>query len=419
MSGLGRVIIVGAGPVGLSLAIALEDAGFSPLVLEKRVTLRPHSRAIGITPASLEIFDRYGVAADLVSAGVPVRSAVVHGNRGALGEGSFANIRSPFKHILSLPQRRTEEILLDHFLRRGKGEIQWGWEVEDLAVDDMGVMVGAIFRGADRVRGEAVDETKEERRRFEGALLIGCDGKHSSVRKLGGFRWAGTKLSETFLMADITDDTDLGDIAHLYFTSAGSVESFPLPKGLRRWIVQTEGLQAEEPEGLLQSLVQERTGVSLGGSEEWWRSSFQTERREASPWGRPPLFLAGDAAHLMPPIGGQGMNVGIADVEFLADLVSLAADNPRGLEVLSAEYERRRRRAFRVAARRSILGMKVGTTRGVALGTMRDRLVFLVLRSPLAGRLMEHFSMIGAPERRSPWRPPEQSLSGGNNRHQA
>jgi 2-polyprenyl-6-methoxyphenol hydroxylase-like FAD-dependent oxidoreductase len=241
-------------------------------------------------------------------------------------------------------------------------------------------------------------------RHFSGSALCGCDGKHSFVRTVLGERWRGRTLPQTFVMADLVDTTDLAGEAHLFFTPTGSVEAFPLPGGIRRWIAQTDTWFPEAPEGLVQTLVAERTPYDLSHSEERWRSSFQTERRSARHWWHGPIFLAGDAAHLMPPIGGQGMNVGIGDAEHLADALILARRSPERLASLAAEYQRRRRRAFSVAARRSIAGMNVGAARGRVRSALRSAVLRVALRGAIAEGMMEHFAMIASPYRRSPWR---------------
>jgi 2-polyprenyl-6-methoxyphenol hydroxylase-like FAD-dependent oxidoreductase len=238
--------------------------------------------------------------------------------------------------------------------------------------------------------------------------LCGCDGKHSSVRPYVSDTWGGRHLRESFAMADITDDTDLGDQAHLYFTREGSVESFPLPGGVRRWIVETDRWHAQAPPGLVQNLVTRRTGIVMSSSAEHWRSTFLTERRRAARWHRRRVLLAGDAAHVMPPIGGQGMNVGFGDAEHLADLLILAhrdgRDGRKRLMRDAKRYESRRRRAFEVAARRSILGMKIGAARGTIRSTLRSAIIRGALRGAAANWIMEHFAMIASPCRRSPWR---------------
>ncbi|MFW5695258.1 MAG: FAD-dependent oxidoreductase, partial [Alkalispirochaeta sp.] len=132
------VIVVGAGPVGLTVALGLGRAGISVIVLERRATIRDTSRAIGITPASLEIFQRYHVATDLIAAGLPVRQAVIHGDTRVVAAPDFAAVSSPFPFILTLPQRRTEEILAAHVHRLPTVQIIRGEEVTMLEQHEHG-----------------------------------------------------------------------------------------------------------------------------------------------------------------------------------------------------------------------------------------------------------------------------------------
>lgn len=380
-----EVLIVGAGPVGFTIALALGRAGVATLVLEQRTSVRETSRAIGITPASLEILERYGVAGEMVEDGVRVRRAVIHGDGSEIARVGFEALPTDYRFILSLPQRRTEEILARAVGRQESVQVLRGRRVTGLYVESAGVRVTV--------------ETERGEESYRGGVLCGCDGKHSTVRELMGARWSGRSLKATFAMADIADETGLGEVAHLHFTSTGSVESFPLPRGVRRWIVETPEYVAEAPEGLVQHLVRQRSAIDLSGAEELWRSSFTTERRIATPWASPPIFLAGDAAHLMPPIGGQGMNVGLGDAEHLADLL-LRSDR----RALAREYELRRRRAFRTAARRSILGMRIGAATGRMASRLRELVIPAALRGTREARVMAHFAMLASPNRRSPWR---------------
>ncbi|MFW5812394.1 MAG: FAD-dependent oxidoreductase [Alkalispirochaetaceae bacterium] len=380
------VTVVGGGPVGLTLAVALAESGRSVTVLEARRSPRPTSRAIGITPASLEIFQRYRLAAQLCERGIPVRRAWVHDREGNAVEASFETLPSDFTYVLSIPQVETERVLEARLTGYPSVEILRGTRLVALEGGNAGVTA-----------------VTDDGRRITSRFLCGCDGKWSTVRGAVTRVWRGRVLSESFVMGDFEDRTDLGEDAHLFFTPQGSLESFPLPGGTRRWIAQTRSYQPDPQPGLLEELVLRRGGFDLCASRELWRSSFETERRQARRWARPPLFLAGDAAHLMPPIGGQGMNVGIGDAEHLADLITLALREPERTAALAREYERRRRAAFAVAAGRSVLGMKVGTASGWFLSPLRDRLVGSLLSGSRAPRLMEHFSMLSSPFRRSPW----------------
>ncbi|MEX2443216.1 MAG: NAD(P)/FAD-dependent oxidoreductase [Alkalispirochaeta sp.] len=402
------VIVVGAGPIGLTVALGLGRAGLSVVVLEQRPEMRETSRAIGITPASLEILHRYGVANDLIAAGLPVRRAVIHGDRRVLTAPGFQVVGSPFPFILALPQQRTEEVLAKHVRRYPTVKVLRGATVT--RVEPAAGHVTAYCNGNTGVVGKppamearAADTGGVSEAALRARYLCGCDGKHSTVRTFVSDTWNGRRLRETFVMADITDNTDLGEVAHLYFTREGSVESFPLPGGIRRWIVETDRWLPEAPARMVQDLVARRTGVPLADAREHWRSSFQTERFRAKRRHRGRAFLAGDAAHVMPPIGGQGMNVGLGDAEHLSDLLILAHRDPARFAPGALLYEARRKRAFDVAARRSILGMKIGAARGRVRSVLRSLFLRGVLRGAPADWVMEHFAMIASPFRRSPW----------------
>lgn len=402
------VIVVGAGPIGLTVALGLGRAGRSVIVLERRPAVRETSRAIGITPASLEILQRYGVADDLVRAGLPTRRAVIHGDRRVAASPGFRAVRSPFPFILTLPQRRTEEILCDHVRRYPTVRI-----VRDTTVTKVDLEEDSVTAHYAHAAAPADRSGTTLRARF----LVGGDGKRSTVRGFVSDTWSGRALRETFAMADITDHTDLGNAAHLYFTRDGSVESFPLPTGIRRWIVETDRWYREAPPGLVQDLVARRTGIPLDGAEEHWRSSFQTERYRAARWHQGNAILAGDAAHVMPPIGGQGMNVGFGDAEHLSDLLILTDADPERFPREVRRYEARRRRAFEVAARRSILGMRIGAARGAVRSAMRSSIIGGMMRGAPADWVMEHFAMIASPYRRSPWWQEVELFSGDEHRN--
>ncbi|NBC30565.1 MAG: FAD-dependent oxidoreductase, partial [Spirochaetes bacterium] len=192
------VLIVGAGPVGLTIALALGQAGVTTLVLEQRSAVRETSRAIGITPASLEILERYGVAAEMAADGVQVRRAVIHGDGSEIARVGFDALPTEYRFILSLPQQRTEEILLQAVGRQRSVRVLRERRVTGISVMSAGVRVSVEAPGGEEV--------------YHGGALCGCDGKHSTVRKLMGARWSGRSLSRSFAMADIADGTGLGDV---------------------------------------------------------------------------------------------------------------------------------------------------------------------------------------------------------------
>jgi 2-polyprenyl-6-methoxyphenol hydroxylase-like FAD-dependent oxidoreductase len=374
-------IVVGGGPVGLCLSCLLAGNRARVLVLERQTRPSQTSRAIGVTPPSLRIADGLGVAGELIARGTRVTRAYVHGD-GPLGSVSFDLLPQPFRFILSVPQTETEEVLRGLLEHQDNATFLAGAEAESV---DLGVPGGPLvrWRRAGRVS------------RAQGRFLCGCDGAGSLVRRELGLRFRGGPYRRFFLMADYASEAGLGRDAHLYFTPRGSVESFPLPGGKRRWIAQTGALLDPHPAGALEEIVHERTGIALEPAEATWRSSFQPGRYEAEAMAVGPVALCGDAAHVMAPIGGQGMNTGFADAELLAAL--LHDQLQRNGAVVPPAYESYRRRAVRSAARRAAASMNVGTITGPGGSGVRNALIRMLLHSPFRRAVPPHFAMLTIP----------------------
>ncbi len=382
-----RVIIIGAGPTGLMLANLLGDAHVPCLLVERRTGLPAQSRAIGVSPPSLDLFASLDLAEPLIERGVPVRDAVVSNGRSEIGSLSFRDLPEPYRFILSVPQRDTMEILQERLQTLPDIEYLRGTEFVDWAAHGDGVEV--LLR----------DLGQQQEYRVEGARLVGCDGSHSSVRESCRLESRYKRYGVSFFMADFKHGPDLGHRAVLFFTADGAVESFPLPDRTRRWIAQTDAGPDEVTRADLVEQIRRRTGSDLDAAEgsevSWW----QPERRLVRQWHSGPVLLCGDAAHVMSPIGGQGMNTGLADAEFAADVVRryLAGED---WEALCEGYERRRRRAYTAAANRAALGMWLGTRRG-RTGIARDLLLKYILLGRFgAERLPHHFAMLTIPHGR-------------------
>lgn len=368
------VAIVGAGPVGLLLACLLRARGLAVLVLERRSTPSVRSAAIGITPPSLRILERIGLSEAFESAGVKVRDCHLHGARGRLGTVSFRDIPDRRRFILSLPQA---EVAARLRARLGGDAVRDGWELDSLE------------QLTDRVRLRSTSGATVEAR-----FAVGCDGGRGRVRELLGIPAPGRAYGCHFAMADYVDRSGLGDEAHLFFTPEGSVESFPLPGGRRRWVVQTDRRLGDVPEGLVCRLARERAGIGPDPADRLPGASTFTPRRfHCARYHDGRVALCGDAAHGMTPAGGQGMNTGFADAEFLAEV--LASPDP---SALLPAYGRYRRRAAAAAIFRAGWGMSLGTWRGRLASRLRDALLGLVLRArPLGRRMGSFYAMLTIP----------------------
>ena len=379
-----EIIIVGAGPVGLMLANLLGARGISCLLVDRRTELPRQSRAIGVTPPTLGLMESIGCADALIEQGVPIRDAVIWDGRGRLGRLTFRHLPHQYPMILSVPQRRTMLVLQERLRDWPCVRYRDGVEFE-----------GVRSPGADpevRLR----DLRTGSQRTARPSLLIGCDGHRSAVRQAFGMPCAHKRYRASFSMADFEGGPSMGPTAHLFFTEKGAVESFPLPGGLRRWIVQTGEAQNRLDRAGLVDCVRDRTGVDLQAAESSDVSWFQPERQCCRRFAKGRVVLCGDAAHVMTPIGGQGMNTGFADAEHAAQMIARCRCGG-SWETLCAVYDHRRQRAFRFAADRAALGMWIGTRRGVLSRFRSFVLSHCLLREPFVRPLARHFAMLSVP----------------------
>ena len=344
------VLIAGGGPVGLYLAAALLQEGVSVRVFEQRQQRNRHTRAIGIHPPALEALAAVHVASAMVQEGVRIRSGMAVSRGKTVGIMAFDDVSRDFPFVLALPQYRTEQLLEERVLALDPGAIVRGAKVTGVR-DDAGTVTVAVDAAAGATRPG---------RSATGALLVLADGARSRLRDALGVPMVRKTYPDHYLLGDFDDGTDYGDKAVLFLEPDGIVESFPLPGGVRRWVVRL-GAPAGPTAGAghLSELVHRRTGIRPDPATNSMLSAFNVQSGIAQRTVAGRTVLLGDAAHEISPIGGQGMNLGWLGARDLVPVAcaALTGEDP-GTQL--RDFEQSRRRAAVLARRQAEINMMLG-----------------------------------------------------------
>ena len=293
-----QVAIAGAGPTGLMLACELALVGVRPVVLERSAERLPFCRAFNLNARSLELLDRRGILDRFLAEGWKVPRASFGGLDAPL---DLSHLDADQPYTLGIPQTRTEALLEARAAELGVS-IAWGCAVGDLDQDETGITVGYLKDGS--------------RHELRAAYLVGCDGGRSTVRKLAGIPFPGTPSTEWALLGDV----ELVEPAQLDFgvhrTPRGTVFVIPRP-GYVRLCVQDPNPPAERDVPVQLAELEAAVGAVLGReirlANPRWLTRFGNAARQAERYRQGRVLLAGDAAHIHPPAGAQGLNVGIQD----------------------------------------------------------------------------------------------------------
>lgn len=377
------VIVVGAGPVGLWLALELGAQNFAVLLLEKKRAMPGYSMAIGITPPTLELLHRHTLAQAFIKQGVRIQRVHVSEQSRAIGALSFTSLDGPYNFILSLPQAVTSSLLTQRVASLPHVHTHYGSTF--VAQETFPTQVCVTYRD---------DDTGQECK-ASARYLAGCDGLSSAVRASAGIAFNRSHYRPSFVMADFDDHTGWGPEARLFFSSTGSIESFPLPGHQRRWVVlDTRASPHASPAAYIRKSIQDWEGIHLPSAPCRGESAFRPARGMAEIFARGRVALCGDAAHEMSPIGGQGMNTGFADATLLATILATSLKNPRGTEPDWKIYDQRRKQSFRLASARAARGMWLGTRTGRTASFLRRSLIQRILLHPLMQpRVAAYFAM--------------------------
>ncbi|MGW2659430.1 FAD-dependent monooxygenase [Nocardia tengchongensis] len=326
------VIVAGAGPVGLTAAIELRRRGVPCRILDPLLEPPPYAKAVGIQPRALEVFEQMGVLRQILDAAIPLRGQLgyVNGRPAATMQLTLPP-DVPFGFV-GLPQYETERILRDRLTALG-GVIERGTRVTGFEQDADGVTVLLENGGG--------GETARVR------YLVGCDGAHSTVRKTLGLSFEGAAFAEQYMLGDVElgwsmpRGYNIRASRHVDGVVDDVLVCIPLP-GLHRYRISmllpdghapdptVDGVEHGFSTGWtpelsdLQAVVDRLAPEPAQVSHLRWSSVFRISHRIVDSYGRGRVFVAGDAAHIHPPTGAQGMNTGIQDAHNLAWKLALA-----------------------------------------------------------------------------------------------
>lgn len=308
------VLVVGGGPTGLTLGVSLLSRGIRVTIVDGVAAGANTSRAAAVNARTLEVLEGLDVSRRMVKRGLVAPRFTMREGEKTLIPIDFTMLPTAYPYTLMISQADTERLLSERLTELG-GEVIRPKRLTRLDQDADGVT--AVFEDGDAVRARYV---------------VGADGMHSTVREQAGIGFTGGEFSESFALADVRlDGSAPTDEVILFYARTGLTVMAPLPGGIHRIVAPVADAPEEPSIEYVQQLLDTR-GFGPGRSvvtELIWGSRFRIHHRVADTYRAGRLLLAGDAAHVHSPAGGQGMNLGIQDAIALADaLASVLGGGP-------------------------------------------------------------------------------------------
>lgn len=330
-----QVLIVGAGPTGLVLALGFAKQGIPFRIIDKLSGPGEQSRAMAVHARTLEYYRQFGFADKVVDKGIPLNHVQIYKDRKLRTNLKFEDIGeglSPFPFVLSLGQDHHEQILVKQLEEKGVS-VEWNTELISFHQEKDMVYTVTVKDG--------VEETNEY------SYLCGCDGFHSRVRKRLGFDFPGGTYKQVFYVADVLSKNPI-DIPRMGFFGGGFGIAIPIRTrasgSLRLVGIVPETLLKQNEEEIefaqIAPYIKENIGVQVNECN--WFSIYNVHHRVSEQFREGRVFIAGDAGHVHSPAGAQGMNTGIGDAINLSWKIAAVLQEKANASILDS-YETERR----------------------------------------------------------------------------
>ena len=346
------VLILGAGPVGMTLANELARRGVNFRIVDKAPGIREVSKAMILHVRTQEVLDKVGVAERAREEAQPLTEVVVFAYGKHIGAWDLDDIDSAYAHPLILGQNRTQHILLDQLRRLGR-DVEWNVEATSFEPTAEGAQT--TLKTSDAASGQASETTIRSR------YVVGCEGSNSLVRKTLKFSFEGDRYTgEQFIQADCRIKWALPKgRSYLFLTPDGYMMVIEFPDDVVRIFISlpdhnAAGAQAAAGQlGAVEATSEEPTldeirthltrlsGFDCELTDPTWRARYRTSHRYANRFSEGCAFICGDAGHVHVPIGGQGMNTGIQDAFNLGWKLAGVVKNELNESVLESFHDER------------------------------------------------------------------------------
>lgn len=383
------VLIVGAGPVGLFLANECARRGMTHRIIESHATQSSVSKALAIFPRTLEIFDMAGIAGAFSEVANRVTGVTIVSHKRTLGRIDFTPPDTRYPFVAMVPQDVTEKLLVENLTRLG-AKVEYETTLVSAHQTDTGVEAIINCHGTSAV--------------IEAKFLVGCDGAHSTVRNLVGLPFDGGDYAEQYMLADVVTNEALpADELQLCPSEQGPLAIFPMSPTRRRLVATVDERDGEAPSlDLVRTILADRAPAGLAAESLNWSAYFKIHHRSVSRMSSGRVIVAGDAAHIHSPFGGQGMNTGLQDVWNLVWKLDFAAQGKATDELLKSYSEERHPIVRAVIETTHVLTSGLGSRSPLVQG-IRNTVIPVATHIPMFRRaFVERLSGLGNSYKGSP-----------------